>query len=83
MRKILGLSAITMFLIFGQIARVAAQAPRWLQRSGLEWVFRLASEPRRLAGRYLKTVPAFLYLSLLAALGLRRFSLDDNAADLQ
>lgn len=29
-----------------------ARAPRWMQRSGLEWVFRLGLEPRRLAGRY-------------------------------
>jgi N-acetylglucosaminyldiphosphoundecaprenol N-acetyl-beta-D-mannosaminyltransferase len=29
------------------------RAPRWMQRSGLEWLFRLASEPRRLAHRYL------------------------------
>ena len=28
------------------------RAPLWMQRSGLEWVFRLAQEPRRLAGRY-------------------------------
>jgi exopolysaccharide biosynthesis WecB/TagA/CpsF family protein len=29
------------------------RAPAWVQRSGFEWVFRLISEPRRLAGRYL------------------------------
>lgn len=28
------------------------RAPRWMQKTGLEWVFRLALEPRRLAGRY-------------------------------
>ncbi len=55
------------------------QAPRWLQRTGLEWVFRVASEPRRLAGRYLRTVPAFIALSLLAATGLRRYPLDEPA----
>lgn len=54
------------------------QAPRWLQRTGLEWVFRLATEPRRLAGRYLHTVPTFAFLALLAATGLRHFSLDDT-----
>ncbi len=54
-----------------------AQAPRWLQRTGLEWAFRVATEPGRLAGRYLRTVPVFLFLSLLAATGLRRFPLDD------
>src|SRR4029079_13242055 len=28
------------------------RAPRWMQRSGTEWLFRLVTEPRRLAGRY-------------------------------
>ena len=36
------------------------QAPAWMQRSGLEWAFRLASEPRRLAGRYFRNNPAFI-----------------------
>jgi N-acetylglucosaminyldiphosphoundecaprenol N-acetyl-beta-D-mannosaminyltransferase len=30
------------------------RAPRWMQRTGLEWAHRLASEPRRLAGRYVR-----------------------------
>jgi N-acetylglucosaminyldiphosphoundecaprenol N-acetyl-beta-D-mannosaminyltransferase len=29
------------------------RAPEWMQRSGMEWVYRLASDPRRLARRYL------------------------------
>jgi N-acetylglucosaminyldiphosphoundecaprenol N-acetyl-beta-D-mannosaminyltransferase len=36
------------------------QAPAWMRGSGLEWAFRLFSEPRRLFGRYLKIVPKFL-----------------------
>jgi N-acetylglucosaminyldiphosphoundecaprenol N-acetyl-beta-D-mannosaminyltransferase len=60
-----------------------AQAPRWIRSSGLEWIFRLMTEPRRLAGRYLRTVPAFLLLAALAATGLRRFSLDEAEADPQ
>jgi N-acetylglucosaminyldiphosphoundecaprenol N-acetyl-beta-D-mannosaminyltransferase len=41
------------------------QAPPWLQRNGLEWAFRLASEPRRLARRYLVYNSLFLfYLAL-------------------
>jgi len=36
-------------MIAGQLAR----APKWMQKSGLEWFFRAAQEPRRLAGRYL------------------------------
>jgi N-acetylglucosaminyldiphosphoundecaprenol N-acetyl-beta-D-mannosaminyltransferase len=37
------------------------QAPRWMQRSGLEWFFRLASEPRRLWRRYAINIPRFLF----------------------
>jgi N-acetylglucosaminyldiphosphoundecaprenol N-acetyl-beta-D-mannosaminyltransferase len=36
------------------------QAPRWMQRSGLEWLFRLASEPRRLWRRYAINNPRFV-----------------------
>lgn len=35
-------------------------APAWMQRHGQEWLFRLAQEPRRLAGRYLINNPLFL-----------------------
>lgn len=35
------------------------RAPRWMQRSGLEWVFRLCQEPRRLVGRYGKDLKYF------------------------
>lgn len=38
------------------------QAPRWVQRSGFEWLFRLLSEPRRLWKRYLLGYPNFIYL---------------------
>jgi len=38
------------------------QAPRLVQRSGLEWLFRLAMEPRRLWRRYLRNNPRFLWL---------------------
>jgi N-acetylglucosaminyldiphosphoundecaprenol N-acetyl-beta-D-mannosaminyltransferase len=41
-------------------AGTARQAPPWLQRSGLEWAYRLAREPRRLWRRYLRNNPAFL-----------------------
>jgi N-acetylglucosaminyldiphosphoundecaprenol N-acetyl-beta-D-mannosaminyltransferase len=40
------------------------RAPKTLQKMGLEWAFRLASEPRRLAKRYLTTNPAFIKLAL-------------------
>ncbi len=40
------------------------QAPRWLQDRGLEWLYRLWSEPRRLARRYLRYNSLFLYYLL-------------------
>lgn len=52
------------------------QAPRWVQRSGFEWLFRLLTEPRRLGMRYLRNNPAFLWLVLLQSLGFKRYSLD-------
>jgi N-acetylglucosaminyldiphosphoundecaprenol N-acetyl-beta-D-mannosaminyltransferase len=52
------------------------QAPRWIQRSGLEWLFRLMIEPRRLGKRYLINNPMFMLLILLQALGLRQYDLN-------
>ncbi len=52
-------------------AGVKARAPAWMQRAGLEWLHRLAHEPRRLAGRYLVTNSVFLAASVRAALARR------------
>ncbi len=60
---------ITVGAAFDYHAGIRRRAPRWMQRSGLEWLYRLASEPRRLAGRYLLNVPAFLALVVLQAGG--------------
>ena len=43
-------------------AGILAQAPRWMQGRGLEWLYRLSREPRRLGPRYLRDNPAFLAL---------------------
>jgi N-acetylglucosaminyldiphosphoundecaprenol N-acetyl-beta-D-mannosaminyltransferase len=52
------------------------QAPGWMQRSGLEWLFRLATEPRRLWRRYLIDNPWFLWELALQKTRLRRFDLE-------
>jgi N-acetylglucosaminyldiphosphoundecaprenol N-acetyl-beta-D-mannosaminyltransferase len=44
---------------FDFLAGTKRQAPVWMQRRGLEWLFRLASEPSRLWRRYAYIVPAF------------------------
>ena len=51
------------------------QAPRWMQRGGLEWVFRLGCEPRRLAKRYFRNNPLFVLNFLLQLTGLKKFPL--------
>ena len=56
-------------------AGLKAQAPRWMQRSGLEWLFRLITEPRRLWRRYLYNNPRFIYRILLQRLGWTRYDL--------
>ncbi len=48
-----------------------SQAPRWMQRSGLEWFYRLCREPRRLGRRYLTNNPLFVWRLLRQSLGLR------------
>jgi N-acetylglucosaminyldiphosphoundecaprenol N-acetyl-beta-D-mannosaminyltransferase len=52
------------------------QAPRWMQRSGLEWLFRLLCEPRRLAKRYLKNNPLFLWKIAGQLSGLKKYPLE-------
>jgi N-acetylglucosaminyldiphosphoundecaprenol N-acetyl-beta-D-mannosaminyltransferase len=55
-------------------AGVKPQAPVWMQRSGLEWLFRLSTEPRRLWKRYLFHNPRFVALALADLLGLLKRS---------
>ena len=52
------------------------QAPRWMQRSGLEWFFRLCCEPRRLWRRYFKNNPIFAFRITCQLLGLKKYVLD-------
>ena len=49
------------------------QAPAWMQVAGLEWLFRLLMDPKRLWKRYAKHNPRFVVLFLLELLGLLRF----------
>jgi N-acetylglucosaminyldiphosphoundecaprenol N-acetyl-beta-D-mannosaminyltransferase len=53
---------------FDFLAGVKPQAPLWMRDSGLEWLFRLACEPRRLGRRYLKHNPRFAALFALQLL---------------
>jgi N-acetylglucosaminyldiphosphoundecaprenol N-acetyl-beta-D-mannosaminyltransferase len=53
------------------------QAPRWMQRSGLEWFFRLCCEPKRLWKRYFKNNPLFVARVFCQVTGLRKYPLQD------
>jgi N-acetylglucosaminyldiphosphoundecaprenol N-acetyl-beta-D-mannosaminyltransferase len=52
-----------------------SEAPDWMKQSGLQWLYRLIKEPRRLWRRYLLNNPRFVGLLLLQLTGLRRFRL--------
>ena len=49
---------------FDLMAGRRRRAPRWMQRTGMEWVYRLATEPRRLASRYTRVNARFVRLLL-------------------
>ncbi|MCC6711032.1 MAG: WecB/TagA/CpsF family glycosyltransferase [Candidatus Pacebacteria bacterium] len=50
---------------FEFLSKQKKQAPIWMQKNGLEWLFRLISEPARLWKRYLLTIPKYLILKTL------------------
>jgi N-acetylglucosaminyldiphosphoundecaprenol N-acetyl-beta-D-mannosaminyltransferase len=55
-----GVTALAVGAAFDFLAGTKSQAPTWMQHSGMEWAFRLASEPRRLAKRYFWGNPRFV-----------------------
>lgn len=59
-------------------AKRVLQAPSWMQRAGLEWLFRLFMEPARLWKRYLLITPQFLPLWALQKMGILRYDDGDR-----
>ena len=47
---------------FDIIAGRTKRAPVWMQKSGLEWCYRIYQEPRRMWKRYAKTNPVFVWM---------------------
>ncbi|MFN0181701.1 MAG: WecB/TagA/CpsF family glycosyltransferase [Gemmatimonadales bacterium] len=72
-RDRVGLPVIAVGAAFDFHAGTIPRAPAILGRLGLEWLFRLAHEPRRLWRRYLRLNPRFLALLAQQLAGLRRF----------
>ncbi len=58
--RALPITAIAVGAAFDFIAQTVPQAPKWMQSSGLEWSYRLAREPKRLAKRYFWGNPQFI-----------------------
>ena len=50
-----------------------SQAPKWMQRFSLEWLYRFACEPRRLWKRYVLLNPSYLWLLSMQKLGIKKF----------
>ncbi len=58
---------------FDFLSGTKPQAPRWVQRNGLEWLYRFVHEPRRLWKRYIQ-YPRFVMLVIAQMLGIIRYS---------
>lgn len=69
-RELLAMPIISVGAAFPFLAGTAPQAPQWMQDRGLEWLFRLGVEPRRLWRRYALLSPIYLFLVALQAGGL-------------
>jgi exopolysaccharide biosynthesis WecB/TagA/CpsF family protein len=78
-REILGMPVLGVGAAFPFLAGKMPQAPSWMQAAGLEWVFRLAAEPKRLWRRYVYLNPAYVFLVTLQAVGFSQFSPDGRA----
>lgn len=68
-RERIGLPIVAVGAAFPFAAGTLRQAPKWMQDRGLEWLFRLCSEPRRLWRRYLVLSPIYLILVFCQWLG--------------
>ena len=71
--KLIGLPLVAVGAAFDFHAGVIPQAPAWMQRSGLEWLFRLGQEPGRLWKRYLYLNPLYLLFLAGEITGIKRF----------
>src|SRR6516165_4133228 len=61
---------------FDFVSGAKARAPLWMQRSGLEWLFRLITEPRRLAPRYFVIISIFMVRALQQLAGWKSYARD-------
>jgi N-acetylglucosaminyldiphosphoundecaprenol N-acetyl-beta-D-mannosaminyltransferase len=72
-RDLLGIPILAVGAAFDFFAGNLPQAPKYLQDKGLEWLFRLTKEPKRLWRRYFFLNPLYLWYIFQQWLGLRKF----------
>jgi len=73
-REALAMPILAVGAAFDFHAGTLRQAPSWMQRRGLEWLYRLLAEPRRLWRRYVLLNPRYVALVAAQWFGLRRFA---------
>ncbi len=82
-RQTLGMPVIAVGAAFDYHAGVLREPPPWIQRLGLQWLYRLCQEPGRLWRRYLISNPAYVALIGLQAMGLFRPNPDSGPPPLK
>ena len=73
-RNLLNIPILAVGAAFDFHAGTLPQAPGWMQNIGLEWLFRLVHEPRRLWQRYAVLNPLYVWHIVQQYLGLRKFT---------
>jgi N-acetylglucosaminyldiphosphoundecaprenol N-acetyl-beta-D-mannosaminyltransferase len=63
--RLAGITLLGVGAAFDFSAGTVKRAPLWMRNAGLEWAYRTIQEPRRLFGRYARTVPRFIGIAVL------------------
>ncbi|HEX6249801.1 MAG TPA: WecB/TagA/CpsF family glycosyltransferase, partial [Gemmatimonadaceae bacterium] len=78
-REMISMPALAVGAAFDFHAGTLPEAPGWMQRAGLEWLYRLAREPRRLWRRYLLLNPLYLLMVAAQRVGIHRLHAGSGA----
>jgi exopolysaccharide biosynthesis WecB/TagA/CpsF family protein len=78
-RNVLSIPVLAVGAAFPFLAGLLPQAPAWMQDAGLEWLFRLACEPRRLWRSYVFLNLTYVAMVAVQSFGLHRFSIDGRS----
>ncbi len=81
MRQRIAMPLLAVGAAFDFHAGMVPQAPPWMQARGLEWLYRLGREPKRLWRRYVLLTPRYLPLIAAQALGLKHFDRHTDLAE--